>query len=263
MAYFAKFTERGQRALMAAQKEAALLGRAYVGTEHLLLGVLTDPGAAGAVLKNISLDAAREEIVSILGRGEDTSPVRAMVYTPRTKKVLEQSVREAREMNQNYVGTEHILLALMREREGVAAHVLIKMGLDLNKAREELLRARPDVLGDDLADRRALVPHGGKERAVVMGGAKEDAAEDDPQQAGQPPEEGGLDRSVDGARARDRREVVPEEHRRLGRDEVNAVAQGVRGRGARIVDPPLLFQPCAVEEVAQGEADAAAQEDED
>ncbi len=141
MAYFAKITERGQRALLAAQKEAAMLGRAYVGTEHLLLGVLTDPGAAGAVLKSISLDAAREEIVNILGRGEDTSPVRTMVYTPRTKKVLEQSVREAREMNQNYVGTEHILLALMREREGVAAHVLIKMGLDLNKAREELLRA--------------------------------------------------------------------------------------------------------------------------
>ena len=140
MAYFAKFTERGQRALLAAQKEAALLGRTYVGTEHLLLGVLTDPGAASSVLKEVSLDAAREEILAILGRGDDNSPVRTMVYTPRTKKVLEQSVREARELNQNYVGTEHILLALMREREGVAAHVLIKMGMDLNKARDELLR---------------------------------------------------------------------------------------------------------------------------
>ena len=68
-----------------------------------------------------------------------------MVYTPRTKKVLEQSVREARDLKQNYVGTEHILLALMREREGVAAHVMIKMGMDLNKAREELLRALKDV----------------------------------------------------------------------------------------------------------------------
>ena len=141
MAYFAKFTERGQRALLAAQREAAQLGRTYVGTEHLLLGVLNDPGAAQAILREISLDTARDEIVQILGRGDDDSPIKTMVYTPRTKKVLEQSVREARDLKQNYVGVEHILLALMREREGVAAHVLIKMGLDLTKAREELLRA--------------------------------------------------------------------------------------------------------------------------
>ena len=141
MPYFAKFTERGQRALLAAQREAALLGRTYVGTEHLLLGVLTDPGAAQEVLKGISLESAREEIIQILGRGDNEEPVKTMVYTPRTKKVLEQSAREARSLKQNYVGVEHIFLALMREREGVAAHVLIKMGLDLNKARDELLRA--------------------------------------------------------------------------------------------------------------------------
>ena len=140
MPYFAKFTERGQRALQAAQREAAQLGRAYVGTEHLLLGVLTDPGAARDVLGGITLEAARNEIIQILGRGEDDAPVKVMVYTPRTKKVLEQSVREAQELKQKYVGVEHLLLALMREREGVAAHVLIKMGLDLNKARESLLR---------------------------------------------------------------------------------------------------------------------------
>ncbi len=140
MAYFAKFTERGQRALLAAQTEAAQLGRTYVGTEHLLLGVLTEPGGAKAVLQGITLDAARAEIVQILGRGSDEVQGKQMVYTPRTKKVLEQSVREARELKQNYVSTEHILLALMREREGVAAHVLIKMGMDLSKARDELLR---------------------------------------------------------------------------------------------------------------------------
>ena len=140
MPYFAKFTERGQRALQAAQREAAQLGRAYVGTEHLLLGVLTDPGAARDVLGGITLEAARNEIIQSLGRGEDDAPVKVMVYTPRTKKVLEQSVREAQELKQKYVGVEHLLLALMREREGVAAHVLIKMGLDLNKARESLLR---------------------------------------------------------------------------------------------------------------------------
>ena len=139
MAYYAKFTERGQRALMAAQTEAARLGRVYVGTEHLLLGVLTEPGGARAVLQGVTLDGARAEIIQILGRGEDDVSGKQMVYTPRTKKVLDQSVREARDLKQNYVSTEHILLALMREREGVAAHVLIKMGLDLSKARDELL----------------------------------------------------------------------------------------------------------------------------
>ena len=139
MAYFGQFTDRGQRALQAAQLEAAKLGRTYVGTEHLLLGVLTEPGAASIVLKGISLDAVRNEITQILGRGEESIEGKQMVYTPRTKKVLEQSLREARELKQNYVSTEHMLLALMREREGVAAHVLIKMGVDLSKAREELI----------------------------------------------------------------------------------------------------------------------------
>ena len=140
MAYYAKFTERGQRALIAAQKEAARLGRTYVGTEHLLLGVLSEPGGAASVLRGITLDGAREEILQILGRGDENVQGKQMVFTPRTKKVIEQSVREARDLKQNYVGTEHLLLALMREREGVAAHVLIKMGMDLSKARDELLR---------------------------------------------------------------------------------------------------------------------------
>ena len=86
MAYFAKFTERGQRALIAAQKEAAQLGRTYVGTEHLLLGVLNEPGGAVSVLRNITLDAARNEIVQILGRGEDSVEGKQMVYTPGPRR---------------------------------------------------------------------------------------------------------------------------------------------------------------------------------
>ena len=140
MAFFARFTERGQKALIAAQKEAALMGRTYVGTEHLLLGVLSDPGKAAQVLGNINADNARQEILTLLGKGDDDSPVRTMTYTPRTKKVLEQSGREAQKLKQNYVSTEHLLLALMGEREGVAAHVLMKMGLDLEKARQQLLQ---------------------------------------------------------------------------------------------------------------------------
>ena len=141
MAFFSRFTERAQRALLAAQKEAAQLGRAYVGTEHLLLGILNDPGAAAPVLSGITLNQAREELIQLVGKGAELATPKSMSYTPRTKKVLELSAREARDLGNNYVGTEHLLLALMREREGVAAHLLLKMGVDLNKAREELLRA--------------------------------------------------------------------------------------------------------------------------
>ena len=139
MALNDRFTERGQRAMLMAQHEALNLGRTCVGTEHLLLGVMSDPGAAANVLHGITLDAVRNEIISILGKGMENTHGKQMMYSTRTQKVLEQAVREANDLKQNAASVEHILLALMREREGVAAHVLIKLGLDLNKARDELL----------------------------------------------------------------------------------------------------------------------------
>ncbi|MDO4369882.1 MAG: ATP-dependent Clp protease ATP-binding subunit, partial [Clostridia bacterium] len=139
MALNDRFTERGQRAMLMAQREALNLGRTCVGTEHLLLGVMSDPGAAANVLHGITLDAVRNEIISILGKGTENTHGKQMMYSTRTQKVLEQAVREANDLKQNAASVEHILLALMREREGVAAHVLIKLGLDLNRARDELL----------------------------------------------------------------------------------------------------------------------------
>jgi len=141
MAFFAKFTERAQRALLASQKEARAMGRNYIGTEHLLLGILHDPGTAEAALKGITLEDARAEVIALVGQENQLDENRNMAYTPRTKKVLELSAKEARDLKQNYVGTEHLLLSLMREREGVAAQVLVKMGVDLAKAREALLHA--------------------------------------------------------------------------------------------------------------------------
>ena len=161
MAFFSRFTERAQRALVSAQKEAASLGRSYVGTEHLLLGVLSDPGAADTVLQGVNLDDVRQEIVTLLGRGDEDAENKIMTYTPRTKKVLEQSAREARDLGQNYVGTEHLLLALMHEREGVAAHVLVKLGLDLGKAREDLLSAIK-------AGEQGSAPSGKSEKTPVL-----------------------------------------------------------------------------------------------
>ncbi|MBR4443761.1 MAG: ATP-dependent Clp protease ATP-binding subunit [Clostridia bacterium] len=141
MAFFARFTERAQRALLAAQKEAASMRRSYVGTEHLLLGIMRDPGRAGVILNAVSIDAVRSVVLQMVGEGDETGSPKSMSYAPRTKKVLEQSAKEARDLGQNYVGTEHLLLALLFEREGVAAQALIRLGMNLNEAREELLRA--------------------------------------------------------------------------------------------------------------------------
>ncbi len=138
---FARCNEHGRKALEAAQREAAMLGRNYIGTEHLLLGVLNDPGKAGAVLGGITLEDARNQIIQLVGKGDDDSPIKTLSYTIRSKTVLEMSAREARDLGSDAIDTEHILLALMRERAGVAAHALSRLGIDLNKAREELLRA--------------------------------------------------------------------------------------------------------------------------
>ena len=140
MAFFASFTERVQRALKIAQAEASSAGRGYVGTEHLLLGIMHDPGAAGVILDEVTIDEVRNAIFTLIGRGEEKpAPAGKMAFTPRTKQVMEMSAREAMELKVNYVGTEHILLAIMREPECVAAHVLAGLGVDLGKAREKLL----------------------------------------------------------------------------------------------------------------------------
>ena len=138
-----RFTERAQKVLIIAQQEAAALGFNYVGTEHLLLGLVKEgKGIAAQVLRGMGVDSEKviEKIEELTGRG-DQSAVGQMIYlTPRTKRVLELSVLEARRMNHNYVGTEHLLLGLIREGEGVAAKVLRDLNVDLGKAREEIIK---------------------------------------------------------------------------------------------------------------------------
>lgn len=142
MAFFTSFTERVQRALKIAQAEASAMGRSYVGTEHILLGIMHDTGAAGVILDEFSVDDVRSAIYSLIGRGDEKPAVPGkLAFTPRTKQVLEMSAREAMELKVNYVGTEHMLLAIMREPECVAAHVLAGLGVDLLKAREKLLKS--------------------------------------------------------------------------------------------------------------------------
>jgi ATP-dependent Clp protease ATP-binding subunit ClpC len=126
---FEPFTERAQWAVSQAQEEARTLNHNYIGTEHILLGLIRENGTAAKTLESlgITLDAVRRQIEEIIGQGEHPSPER-IPFTPRAKKVLELSLTQARRLDQEYVGTEHILLGLLHEGDNVAAQVLVKQG---------------------------------------------------------------------------------------------------------------------------------------
>ncbi|MGB9779899.1 ATP-dependent Clp protease ATP-binding subunit [Caldanaerobacter sp.] len=141
MAMFGRFTERAQKALYLAQEEARSFYHNYVGTEHILLGLLKeDEGIAARVLKKLGVtyEATREKVLSLIGMGNVPGDV--VGYTPRAKRVLELSLSEARRFNTSYVGTEHILLGLLREGEGVAVRILMEQGIDFNRVREEIVK---------------------------------------------------------------------------------------------------------------------------
>lgn len=140
MSMFGRFTERAQKAIYLAQEEAKQLMHNYVGTEHLLLGLIREKdGIAANVLINMGadLDSVRNFVINIIGYGDEGGEVQG--YTPRTKRVFELSFVEARNLGHNYIGTEHLLLGLMRESEGVAAVILKGMGIELDKVREEVI----------------------------------------------------------------------------------------------------------------------------
>src|SRR5215213_648008 len=137
---FERFTDRARRVVVLAQEEARLLNHNYIGTEHILLGLIHEgEGVAAKALESlgISLEAVRAQVEEIIGHG-GTAPSGHIPFTPRAKKVLELSLREALQLGHNYIGTEHILLGLIREGEGVAAQVLVKLGADLNRVRQLL-----------------------------------------------------------------------------------------------------------------------------
>jgi ATP-dependent Clp protease ATP-binding subunit ClpC len=138
---FERFTDRARRVVVLAQEEARLLDHSYIGTEHILLGLVhEEEGLAARALEllGISLVAVRREVEQSIGRG-DGPPAGHVPFTPRAKKVLELSLREALQLGHNYIGTEHILLGLVREGEGVAATVLQSFGVELERVREVVI----------------------------------------------------------------------------------------------------------------------------
>ena len=139
---FERFTDRARRVVVLAQEEARMLNHNYIGTEHILLGLIHEgEGVAAKALESlgISLEAVRAQVEEIIGQGQQ-APSGHIPFTPRAKKVLELSLREALQLGHNYIGTEHILLGLIREGEGVAAQVLVKLGADLNRVRQQVIQ---------------------------------------------------------------------------------------------------------------------------
>src|SRR3984957_11614569 len=139
---FERFTDRARRVVVLAQEEARMLNHNYIGTEHVLLGLIHEgEGVAAKALESlgISLDAVRQRVEEIIGQGQQ-APSGHIPFTPRAKKVLELSRREASQLGHNYIGTEHILLGLIREGDGVAAQVLVHLGADLNRVRQQVIQ---------------------------------------------------------------------------------------------------------------------------
>src|SRR3712207_1752715 len=154
---FERFTDRARRVVVLAQEEARLLNHNYIGTEHILLGLIHEgEGVAAKALEQlgISLEAVRTQVEEIIGQG-GSSPSGHIPFTPRAKKVLELSLREALQLSHNYIGTEHILLGLIREGEGVAAQVLVKLGADLSRVRQQVIQLLSRYAGGKATAERA------------------------------------------------------------------------------------------------------------
>jgi ATP-dependent Clp protease ATP-binding subunit ClpC len=161
------FTERVRRALQLAREEAIELRHEYVGSEHILLGLCQEgEGVAAAAIRNLDrdLEEIRTAVLDIIKRG--TTPVAGpdLPYTSRAKRVLELSMTEARELNHSYVGTEHLLLGLIREERGIAAQVLVSMGLTAEKVRAEVLR----LLHGETSGPKPSLPHAERKAAITL-----------------------------------------------------------------------------------------------
>ena len=172
---FERFTDRARRVVVLAQEEARLLNHSYIGTEHILLGLIHEgEGVAAKALESlsISLEAVRSQVEEIIGQG-GSSPSGHIPFTPRAKKVLELSLREALQLGHNYIGTEHILLGLIREGEGVAAQVLVKLGADLSRVRQQVIQLLSGYQGGSSSGSAPRGESGGQ-AAGVGGSSKGD-----------------------------------------------------------------------------------------
>ena len=172
---YERFTDRARKVMQLANQEAQRFNHEYIGTEHILLGLVKEgSGVAANVLKNLDVDLRkiRLEVEKLVQSGPEMVTIGKLPQTPRAKKVIEYSMEEARNLNQNYVGTEHILLGLLREQEGVAAQVLMNLGLKLEDVREEVL----NLLGHGMEGTEGSSERGGREGAAGNAGSESGAS---------------------------------------------------------------------------------------
>jgi ATP-dependent Clp protease ATP-binding subunit ClpC len=198
---FERFTDRARRVVVLAQEEARMLNHNYIGTEHILLGLIHEgEGVAAKALESlgISLEAVRQQVEEIIGQGQE-APSGHIPFTPRAKKVLELSLRESRQLGHDYIGTEHILLGLIREGDGVAAQVLVKLGGDLNRVRQRVIellqnhRGEAEPVGRAAARRERGLPPDIASRLDAIG-SRLSAVE---QRTGTRPDTGELDQQIE------------------------------------------------------------------
>jgi Clp amino terminal domain, pathogenicity island component len=150
---FERFTDRARRVVVLAQEEARMLSHNHIGTEHILLGLIREGhGVAASALQclGISQEAVRQQVEQIIGRGEQ-APSGHIPFTPRAKTVLELSLRESHMLGHDYIGTEHILLGLIREGDGLAAQILVRLGADLNRVRQQVIQLLHEQQGQEPA----------------------------------------------------------------------------------------------------------------
>ena len=169
---YERFTDRARKVMQLANQEAQRFNHEYIGTEHVLLGLIKEgSGVAANVLKNLDIDLRkiRMEVEKLVQSGPDMVTMGKLPQTPRAKKVIEYSMEEARNLNHNYVGTEHILLGLLREQEGVAAQVLMNLGLKLEDVREEVLNLLGHGMENEGGERAGM---GGRQPAAAGGGGE-------------------------------------------------------------------------------------------
>ena len=170
---YERFTDRARKVMQLANQEAQRFNHEYIGTEHILLGLVKEgSGVAANVLKNLDVDLRkiRLEVEKLVQSGPEMVTMGKLPQTPRAKKVIEYSMEEARNLNHNYVGTEHILLGLLREQEGVAAQVLMNLGLKLEDVRDEVL----NLLGHGIdSSEGGSGERGGREGVGASSGAAE------------------------------------------------------------------------------------------
>src|SRR5262245_53276697 len=172
---YERFTDRARKVMQLANQEAQRLNHEYIGTEHVLLGLVKEgSGVAANVLKNLDIDLRkiRLEVEKLVQSSPEVGTPGKLPQTPRAKKVIEYSIEEARNLNHNYVGTEHLLLGLLREQEGVAAQVLMNLGLRLEDVREEVLNLLGHNMETDEGGSGGGAPEGGTERQPSKGKSK-------------------------------------------------------------------------------------------